>query len=94
MEKMPCKISGIGHPRRIAIEIIIKIGDDILASTQITTVPAKWRLAFEEIVEEIIGRTTREAASSVVIIGMRQVLAGKTIDQCFRGHTIYHPKIF
>ena len=93
MEKMPCKTSGIGHPKRIAIETIIKIGDDILASTQITTVPAKGWLASEEIVEEIIGRTIREAASSAMIIGTRQVPAGKITDQGFRGHTIYHPKI-
>jgi hypothetical protein len=98
MEKMPCITNGTGHPKKIVIEIIIIIiiiiGDDMLVNSQTTTVPTKWRLASEEVVEEIIGRITREAASSAVIIGMRQVLVGKTIDRGSRGHTIYHPKIF
>jgi hypothetical protein len=94
MEKMPCIISGIGHPKKIATETTIKIGDDILVHTQIMTVPAKWRLASEEITEETIGMTIREAANNAMIIETRQVLVGKITDRGFRGHTIYHPKIF
>ena len=80
MEKMPCKINGIDHPRKIATETTIKIGDDILVHTQIMTVPAKWRLASEEIMEEVIGMTIREAANSAMIIETRQVLADKITD--------------
>ena len=94
MEKMPCIISGKGHPKKIATETAIKIGDDILVHIQIIMVPAKWRLASEEIMEEVIGITIREAANSAMIIETRQVLAGKITDRGFRGHTIYHPKIF
>jgi hypothetical protein len=57
-------------------------------------VPAKWRLASEETVEEIIGMITREVASSAMIIEMRQAPADKIIGQGSRGHTIYHPKNF
>jgi hypothetical protein len=94
MEKMPCIINDIGHPKKIVIEAAIKIGDDILVHIQIMTVPAKWRLASEEIMEEIIGMTIREPAKSAMIIETRQVLAGKITDRGSRGHTIYHPKMF
>jgi hypothetical protein len=88
------KINGTDHPRRIATETKTKIGDDFLASSQITTVPAKWWLASEETVEEIIGIIIRGATSNAMIIEMRQAPAGKIIDQGSRGHTTYHPKIF
>ena len=94
MARMLFKTNGKGHPRKTAIEKTIKIGDDILVHIQIITVPAKWRLASEEIMEEVIGMTIREAANSAMIIETRQVLAGKITDRGFRGHTIYHPKIF
>ena len=89
MEKMPCIISGKGHPKKIATEAAIKIGDDILVHIQIIAVPAKWRLASEEIVDEIIGMIIREAATTET----RQAPVDKIIDQGSRGHTIYHPKI-
>ena len=87
-------INGTDHPRKIATETTTKIGDDILVSTQITTVPAKWRLASEETLQEIIGMITREITSSAMIIEMRQAPADKIIVQGSRGHTIYHPRIF
>ena len=76
-------IYGTDHPRMIATETTTKIGDDILVSTQITTVPAKWRLASEETAEEIIGMITREITSSAMIIEMRQAPADKIIGQSF-----------
>ena len=94
MAKTLFTISGLGHPKKIATEAAIKIGGDILIHIQIITVPAKWRLASEEIMEEVIGMTIREAVNSAMIIETRQVLAGKITDRGFRGHTIYHPKIF
>ncbi|KAK1645704.1 hypothetical protein QYE76_063509 [Lolium multiflorum] len=60
MVKMLFIINGTDHPKKIATETTTKIGDDILVSSQIMTVPAKWRLASEETVEEIIGVITRE----------------------------------
>ena len=80
MEKMPCIISGKGHPKKIATETSIKIGDDILVHIQIITVPAKWPLASEEIMEEAIGMTIREAANSTMIIETCQVLVDKITD--------------
>jgi hypothetical protein len=94
MAKMPFIINGTDHPRKIATETITKIGDDILASAHITTVPVKWRLASEATVEEIIGTTIREAASSAMIIETHQAPADKIINQGSRGRTRYHPKIF
>jgi hypothetical protein len=85
--------NGRGHLRRIATETTIKIGDDI-ATSQIMTVPVKWRLASEEIVEEIIGVIIKEATTSAMIIEMRQAPTDKIIDLGFQGHTTYHPKIF
>ena len=40
MEKMMFTTNGRGHPKRIATEATIKIGD-VFAKTQITTVPVK-----------------------------------------------------
>ena len=94
MVKMLFIINGTDHPRKIAIETTIKIGDDILVSTQITTVPAKWQLASEETMEEIIGMITTEITSNAMVIEMRQAPADKIIGQGSRGHTIYHLRIF
>jgi hypothetical protein len=85
--------NGRGHPRRTVTGITIKIGD-VFDPSQITTVPAKWRLASEETVEEIIGMITREVTSNTMIIEMRQAPADKKIGQGSRGHTIYHLQIF
>jgi hypothetical protein len=67
-----------GHPRRIATEIIIEIGD-VFATSQILMAPTKWQLASEEIVEEIIGMITSGTMTSTTIIEMRRVPAGKII---------------
>ena len=93
MERTLFTINGIGRMRTTVTEIL-KIGDVFLDSSQIMTVPAKYRPASEEIMEEVIGMTIREAANSAMIIETRQVLAGKITDRGFRGHTIHHPKIF
>jgi hypothetical protein len=93
MMKMLSKTNDRCHPKRIATEITMKIGDDI-ATTQMMTVPSKWRMASEEIVGEIIEMIIREATTSTMIIDMRQAPVDKIIDHDFQGHTIYHPKIF
>ena len=93
MAKTLFKTNDIDHPKRIGTETTIKIGD-VIATSQIMTVPAKWRLASEEIAEEIIEMTIREAMTSAMIIEMRQAPADKIIDHGFRGRKIYHPKIF
>ena len=88
------KTKGTCHLRKTATETTIKIGDVFLDSSQVMTVPAKWRLASEETVEEIIGMITTEITSSAMIIEMRKAPADKIIGQGSRGHTIYHPRIF
>jgi hypothetical protein len=93
MAKTLSKTNDRGHLKRIGIETTIKI-DDVIVTSQIMTVPAKWRLASEEIVGEIIEMIIREAMTSAMIIEMRQTPADKIIDHGFRGRTIYHPKIF
>jgi hypothetical protein len=85
-------IRGKDHPRMIAIETTIKI-HDVIVIIRITTVPAKYRPASEETVEEIIGKITTGAMIKEVITEMYQVVVGKIIDLDFQGHTMYHPRI-
>jgi hypothetical protein len=84
--------NGRGHPRRIATGITIKIGD-VSDTSQIMTVPAKWLLASEEIVEEIIEMITSGTMTSATIIEMRRVPAGEITGLGSQGHTTCHPKI-
>ena len=91
MEKMLFTTSGIGHLRMTVTEIF-KIDDVFLASFQSMTVPAKYRLASEEIVEEIIETIIKRAVNNVTITGMVPVLTGKIMVQGSRGR-IYLSKI-
>jgi hypothetical protein len=84
--------NGRGHPRRIVTGITIKIGD-VFDPSQIMTVPAKWRLASKEIVEEIIRMITSGTMTSTTTIEMHQVPAGKITGLGSQGHTTCHPKI-
>jgi hypothetical protein len=81
-----------GHLRRIATELTIKI-DDVFFTSQIMMVPAKWRLASEEIMEKIIGMITSRTMTSATIIWMRRVPTGKIIGLGSQDHTTCHPKI-
>jgi BRCT domain type II-containing protein len=85
-------ISGKGHSKKIAIETTIKTGD-VIETMRNTTVPAKYRLASEETVEEIIERIITGAMTSEAITGTHQVPADKIIDQGFQGRIMYHPRI-
>jgi hypothetical protein len=91
MEKMLFIISGIGRLRRIEIEIF-KIDDDFLANTPTMTVPAKYRLASEEIAEIIIGMIIKRAVNNIMNTWIVHVPTGKITDQGSKGRT-YLPKI-
>jgi hypothetical protein len=91
MEKMLFTTSGIGRLRTIVIEIF-KIDGDFLANTLTMTVPTKYRLASEEIVEITIEMITRKVVNNVVTKGIVHGLIGKIMVQGSKGHT-YLPKI-
>jgi hypothetical protein len=90
MEKMLFTTSGTGHRGRITVETF-KIGGDFLGSSQIMMLLAKYRLDFEETVEEIIEMIIRGVASSVTITKTTPVIIDKIVGQGFRGRTS-HPK--
>jgi hypothetical protein len=90
MEKMLFTTSGTGRPRRIAVETF-KIGDDFLDSFQIMMLLAKYRLDFEETVEETIEMIIKGVASSVAITRTTLVPVEKIMDQGFRGR-MSHPR--
>ena len=89
---MPFIINGRGHPKKIAIETTIRTGD-VSATLRNMTVPDKWRLASEEIMEEIIVMIIKGATTNAMITEMHRVPAGKIIGRGFQGHTMCHPKI-
>jgi hypothetical protein len=91
MEKMLFTTSGIGRLRMTVTEIF-KIDDVFLDSSQIMTVPAKYRPASEEILKETVEMTLKRAVSTVAITGMALVPIGKIMVQGSRGR-IYLPKI-
>ena len=91
MEKMTFIINGRGHPKKIAIETTTRTGD-VFATSRNTIVPAKYRLASEEIMVETIVMVITGAMSNEVITEMPQVLVDKIIDPGFQGHTMYHPR--
>jgi nitrogen regulatory protein PII-like uncharacterized protein len=91
MERMLSTTSDIGRLRRIAIETF-KIDGIFLASFRIMTVPATYRLASEEIMEETIEMIIKRVVNSAVIIGTVPVLTGKIMVQDSRRRT-YLPKI-
>jgi hypothetical protein len=83
MEKMMFTTSDIGHQRRTAVEIF-KAGDDFL-DCRVTIHPAKFRLGFEQALEEAIEITINEATSSEVTTEMIREITGQTMDPDFRG---------
>ena len=91
MEKMLSTINDTGHQRRTVVEIF-KIDDAFLDSTRVTTLLAKYRLVFEEILEETIEMNIKGAASSEGTIEMIPEITGKIVDQGSRDR-IYLPRI-
>ena len=91
MEKMLFITSGTGRPRRIAVETF-KIGDDFLDSFQIMMLLAKYRLDFEETVEETIEMIIKGVVSSEAIIETTPVTIDKIMEQYSRDH-MYLPRI-
>jgi hypothetical protein len=73
---MQCITNDIGPQRRTAVEIF-KIDADFLDNSQITTHPAKYRLVFEETMEETIEMITKEVMFSKATIE----ITGKIADQ-------------
>jgi hypothetical protein len=80
------------HPRKIAIETAISTGD-VSAISRNTTVPIKYRLAFEKTLVKIIVMIIIGAMNTGVITWMHQVQTDKIVDPGFHGLTTYHPKI-
>ena len=91
MERMLFTINGIGRLRMTVTEIF-KIDDVFLDSFQIMTVPAKYRPASEEIMEEIVEMILKRTVITVAITGTVLVLIGKIVAKGSRGR-IYLPKI-
>ena len=91
MERMLFTINGIGRLRMTATEIF-KIDDVFLDSFQIMTVPAKYRTASREIMEEIVEIILKRTVMTVAITGTVLVLIGKIMAKGSRGR-IYLPKI-
>jgi hypothetical protein len=85
--------NGRDHPKKIAIEMAIRIGD-VFAISCTTMVPAKYRLASEEIMVEVIVMIAIRVMNNKAIIDMHLAPADKIVDLGFRGHTTCHPKIF
>ena len=85
MEKMLFIINGTGHRRRTVVEIF-KIGDVFLGSIRVMMLLAKYRLVFEEILEETIEMNIKGAASSEATIEMIPEITGKIMDQGSRDH--------
>jgi hypothetical protein len=79
MEKMLFTTNGIGH-LRITVTETFKIDDVFLANSQTMTVPAKYRLAVEKILEVIIGMIIKKVVNSATITGIVPVPAGKIMD--------------
>jgi hypothetical protein len=91
MEKMLFTTNGIGRLRMSAIETF-KIDDDSLASSQIMTLPAKYRLVSEEIAEVIFGMIIKRVVTNATTTGTVPVPTGKIMDQGSKGR-MCHPKI-
>ena len=91
MERTLFTINGIGRLRMTVTEIF-KIGDVFLDSSQIMTVPAKYRPASEEIMKKIVEMILKRAVITVAITGTVLVLIGKIVAKGSRGR-IYLPKI-
>jgi hypothetical protein len=87
MEKMLFTTNGIGRLKRTAVEIF-KTGDNFLGSSQITTPLARYRLVFEETVDETIEMIIRGAVSNTAITRM---IPDKIVDQGFRDR-MSHPR--
>lgn len=84
MERTLFTINGIGRLRMTVTEIF-KIGDVFLDSSQIMTVPAKYRPASEEIMEKIVEMILKRAVITVAITGTVLVLIGKIVAKGSRG---------
>jgi hypothetical protein len=83
MEKTQYITSDTGRQKRIAVEIF-KIEGDFLASSTTTTLPATYRLASEEILEEIVEMTTKEVMNNKATIEVILAVTGKIVDQGFK----------
>ena len=83
--------SGTGHQRRTVVEIF-KIDDVFLDSSRVMMLLAKYRLVFEETVEEAIEMTIKGTMSNEATIEMIPDITGKIVDQGSRDH-IYLPRI-
>ena len=91
MEKMLSTINDTGHQRRTVVEIF-KIDDAFLDSTRVTTLLAKYRLVFEETMEEAIEMIIKEAMSNEATIEMIPDITSKIVDQG-SSDLIYLPRI-
>jgi hypothetical protein len=91
MEKMLFITSSIRRLMMIATETF-KIDDAFLANSQTMTVPAKYRLASEEILEVIIVMIIKKVVNIAAITGTVPIPAGKIMDQGSRSR-MCHPKI-
>jgi hypothetical protein len=83
MAKMLYTTSDTGHQRRTAVEII-RAGDDSL-DFRVMIHLAKFRLGFDQALEEAIEITINEATSSEVTTEMIREITGQTMDLGFRG---------
>ena len=86
MEKTQYITRGIGRQKRIAVEIF-KIEGDFLASSTTTMLLAIYRLAFGEILEEIVEMTIKGVMSNKATIEVILAATGKIVDQGFKDLT-------
>ena len=91
MEKMLFTIRDIGHQRRTVVEIF-KIDGVFLGSSRVMMLLAKYRLVFEEALEETIEMNIKGVVSSEATIEMTPGITGKIVDQGSRDH-MYLPRI-
>ena len=91
MEKMLFTINGTGRLRKTATETF-KIDDDSLDSSRAMMLLAKYRLDFEETLEQTIEMIFKGVASNEATIETIPVTTDKIVDQGSRDH-IYLPRI-
>jgi hypothetical protein len=83
MAKMLCTTSDTGHQRRTAVEIT-RAGDDSL-DFRVMIHLAKFRLGFDQALEETTEITINAAASSEVTTETTREITGQTTVLGFRG---------
>jgi hypothetical protein len=83
MARMLCIINDTGHQRRTAVEIF-KIDDDFLDNFRVMMHLAKFRLGFEQALEETIEMSIKGATSSEATIETIPETTGQTMGLGFR----------